>query len=101
MELPPNTIPMMAGAGPYGPIGMGGMFTTLKVREDLKPNDYSDPGWYKQPPGTQSYEYKGTTPTISRNSGVQPGTSAATPAAGDGNARVRKPSGSTSGSHKH
>jgi hypothetical protein len=105
MELPPNTIPMMAGTGPYGPIGMGGMFTTLKVREDLKPNDYSDPGWYKQPPGTQAYEYKGTLPAVNRNNNAQ---SAETPAGapvppnfGDGNAQVRKPSPATSGSHQH
>lgn len=27
MNGPRNTLPMMAGAGPFGPIGMGGMFT--------------------------------------------------------------------------
>ena len=54
MELPANTFPMMTGTGPYGPIEMGGMFTTLKVRADQKPGDYSDPGWYAQPPGTQA-----------------------------------------------
>lgn len=54
MELPANTFPMMSGNGPYGPIGMGGMFTLLKVRADQKPGDYSDPGWYQQPPGTQA-----------------------------------------------
>lgn len=36
MELPENTFPMMTGTGPYGPIEMGGMFTTLKVRADQK-----------------------------------------------------------------
>jgi hypothetical protein len=56
MELPANTLPMMTGTGPYGPIGMGGMFTLLKVRADQKPGDYSDPGWYAQPAGTQAYE---------------------------------------------
>jgi hypothetical protein len=59
MELPENTFPMMTGTGPYGPIEMGGMFTTLKVRADQKPGNYSDPGDYAQPPGTQSYEYAG------------------------------------------
>jgi FtsP/CotA-like multicopper oxidase with cupredoxin domain len=105
MELPPNTIPMMAGTGPYGPIGMGGMFTTLKVREDLKPDDYSDPGWYKQPPGTQAYEYKGTLPEVKRNNNAQstvtPAGAPVTPNSGDGNAQVRKPGPSTSGSHQH
>jgi hypothetical protein len=105
MELPPNTIPMMAGTGPYGPIGMGGMFTMLKVREDLKPDDYSDPGWYKQPPGTQAYEYKGAPPEVKRNnnahSTVTPAGTSVTPKLGDGNAQVRKPGPSTSGSHQH
>ena len=59
MELPDNTFPMMTGTGPYGPIEMGGMFTTLKVRADQKNGDYSDPGDYKQPPGTQAFEYTG------------------------------------------
>ena len=45
-----NTLPMMTGTGPFGPIEMGGMFTVLKVREGIK--SYDDPGWYKQPPGT-------------------------------------------------
>lgn len=37
-------------AGPFGIIDMSGMFTILKVREELL-ND-SDPSWYKNPPGT-------------------------------------------------
>ncbi|MBE9608250.1 multicopper oxidase family protein [Chitinilyticum piscinae] len=52
MPLPPNTLPMMTGEGPFGPIEMGGMFTLLKVRDAQKPGDYSDPGWYEHPPGT-------------------------------------------------
>ena len=63
MPLPDNTLPMMAGIGPDGPIEMGGMFTTLKVRRNQKRGDYSDPGWYKQPPGTQSYAWTGALPT--------------------------------------
>src|SRR5271168_2088692 len=35
MPLPENTLPMMAGAGPYGNIEMGGMFTVMKIREGL------------------------------------------------------------------
>jgi manganese oxidase len=50
MGRPRNTLPMMAGAGPFGPIEMGGMFTLLKVREGI--TSYDDPGWYRQPPGT-------------------------------------------------
>jgi FtsP/CotA-like multicopper oxidase with cupredoxin domain len=50
MGRPRNTLPMMAGTGPFGAIEMGGMFTILKVREGI--TTYEDPGWYKQPPGT-------------------------------------------------
>lgn len=49
---PANTLPMMMGKGPYGNIEMGGMFTTIKVRDDIAPGDFSDPGWYQSPPGT-------------------------------------------------
>jgi hypothetical protein len=31
----------------------------VKVREGLAPDDYKDPGWFKHPPGTVAYEYKG------------------------------------------
>jgi manganese oxidase len=50
MGRPKNTLPMMAGTGPFGPVEMGGMFTVLKVREGL--TSYADPGWYKHPNGT-------------------------------------------------
>jgi hypothetical protein len=56
MPLPANTLPMMTGTGPFGPIEMGGMFTTVKIREGLAKNDYRDPGWYKHPPGTVAHE---------------------------------------------
>jgi FtsP/CotA-like multicopper oxidase with cupredoxin domain len=59
MPLPDNTLPMMAGQGPYGALEMGGMFTTVKVRADVKPGDYRDPGWYKAPAGTTAYEWTG------------------------------------------
>jgi manganese oxidase len=55
MELPENTLPMMAGEGPHGPVGMGGMFTTFKVRAEQPPGDYTDPGWYEPPEGTMAY----------------------------------------------
>jgi hypothetical protein len=51
MGRPKNTLPMMAGKGPFGPIEMGGMFTIVKIRENLASYDV-DPGWYAQPPGT-------------------------------------------------
>jgi hypothetical protein len=58
MGLPENTLPMMTGEGPFGPVEMGGMFSIIKVRKDQKPGDYSDPGWYKQPPGTKAWLYE-------------------------------------------
>ena len=59
MPLPDNTTPMMTGWGPHGPIEMGGMFSVVKVREGIGADDYSDPGWYENPPGTEAYEWKG------------------------------------------
>jgi manganese oxidase len=56
MDLPENTLPMMAGEGPFGPLEMGGMFTVLKVREGAGREDYGDPGWYRHPPGTVARE---------------------------------------------
>ena len=44
MKGPENTLPMMTGQGPFGPIGMGGMFTVVKIRERLSAG--VDPGWY-------------------------------------------------------
>ncbi len=52
MQGPPNTLPMMAGEGQFGPIGMGGMFTVLHVRDGIK--SYEDPGTYEHPAGTVS-----------------------------------------------
>jgi len=49
-EGPRNTLPMMGGKGPFGPIEMGGMFTVVKVRDSL--NNAKDVVWYKNPPGT-------------------------------------------------
>jgi FtsP/CotA-like multicopper oxidase with cupredoxin domain len=49
-DLPENTLPMMTGDGPFGPIEMGGMFTVFKVRDGI--DSYADPGWYDHPEGT-------------------------------------------------
>ncbi len=51
MAVPKNSIPMVGGPGPFDYITMGGMFTILKVREQLASYD-KDPGWYHNPPGT-------------------------------------------------
>jgi FtsP/CotA-like multicopper oxidase with cupredoxin domain len=50
MSTPPNSIPMVGGQGKHDYITMGGMFTILKVREQLE--SYDDPGWYENPEGT-------------------------------------------------
>jgi hypothetical protein len=50
MAVPPNSLPMRGGPGPFGSIDMGGMFTVLKVREHP---DSADPsGWYSHPEGS-------------------------------------------------
>jgi hypothetical protein len=51
MAVPPNSLPMVGAQGQHDYITMGGMFTIVKVRDNL-PADGSDPGWYKSPPGT-------------------------------------------------
>jgi FtsP/CotA-like multicopper oxidase with cupredoxin domain len=52
MPIPPNSLPMRGGPGPFGSIDMGGMFTVLKVRED--PSKADPKGWYAQPSGTSA-----------------------------------------------
>ena len=59
MTPPENTLPMMTGEGPFGPIEMGGMFTVVKVRRDVAPGDYTDPGWFEHPAGTVAYRVDG------------------------------------------
>jgi FtsP/CotA-like multicopper oxidase with cupredoxin domain len=62
MPLPDNTLPMMTGQGPFGPLEMGGMFTVVKIREGLARGDYKDPGWHRHPKGSLAYEWKGALP---------------------------------------
>ncbi len=50
MAVPKNSIPMVGGQGKHDYITMGGMFTVLKVRDNL--TSYKDPGWYDNPMGT-------------------------------------------------
>ncbi|DAB39288.1 MAG: copper oxidase [Sulfuricurvum sp. GWF2_44_89] len=56
MKIPENTLPMMTGRGPFGPIEMGGMFTLVKVRKHQPKDDYTDPGWYEHPKGSIAYK---------------------------------------------
>ena len=84
MPLPDNTLPMMTGTGPFGPMEMGGMFSVVKVRDDQKSGDYKDPGWFKHPKGTVAYEYTGAVSEPVRAPADKPSPK---------NMQVRKPSG--------
>lgn len=90
MPLPDNTLPMMTGQGPFGPLEMGGMFSVVKVRDDVQRGDYKDPGFYKHPQGTVAYEYTGQ---------VQQPTRAPAPKADSKTMNVRKPSGGDHSNH--
>ncbi|HQO16431.1 MAG TPA: copper oxidase [Methylotenera sp.] len=91
MPLPENTLPMMMGKGQYGDISMGGMFSTLKVRDGLAKNDYRDPGPYQHPAGTVAYEFNGKLPVA--NSQPAPKTTSAV------EVQVRRPNGHDGHSH--
>ncbi|MDH3600503.1 MAG: copper oxidase [Candidatus Tectomicrobia bacterium] len=52
MPMPANSIPMKSRMGPFNEyLTSGGMFTLVKVRDQLKSYD-EDPGWYQHPRGT-------------------------------------------------
>jgi hypothetical protein len=52
MPMPANSIAMKGAVGPFGDyISMGGMFTIIKVRDQVQNYD-QDPGWYPHPSGT-------------------------------------------------
>src|SRR5690606_19668591 len=89
MPLPDNTLPMMMGQGQFGPLEMGGMFTVVKVRREQKRGDYSDPGWYKHPPGTVAREVSEAVADPVR----APQAASPQGAPGDIEVTVRKPSG--------
>ena len=80
MAGPENTLPMMGGDGPFEMIGMGGMFTTFKVHDDMprfaSQEDYArkirepkDGGWYRNPPGTVAESITGKRPKKSETDG--------------------------------
>ena len=101
MALPDNTAPMMAGQGPFGAVGMGGMFSVVKVRREQKPGDYTDPGWFAHPPGTVAWEYTGAAPEPARPAAAPgPGSMPAmAPPAPAVEVQIRKPGGGHGGHH--
>ncbi|MDA8445782.1 multicopper oxidase domain-containing protein [Paracidovorax valerianellae] len=99
MPLPENTLPMMTGTGPYGPLEMGGMFSVLKVRDHLAAGDWRDPGDYVQPPGTRAFEWQGA-PADLPPAPAAPSAPPSSAAPHEGAANVRKP-GPGGQSHAH
>ncbi len=72
MPLPENTLPMMSGKAQFGAVEMGGMFTTVKVREGLARNDYKDPGYFNHPKGTVAREVTNDLPPVERSQTTVP-----------------------------
>ena len=85
MPLPENTLPMMTGTAQFGAVEMGGMFTTVKIREGQARNDYKDPGYFKHPKGTVAREVINDLPPVERSEMTAP--------AGGMEMNVRKPMG--------
>ena len=67
MPIPPNSLPMRGGKGPFSYIDMGGMFTILKVREGGAASDFD--GWYKYPKGSVAGS---ADPTRMKQDGIDP-----------------------------
>ncbi|OYU99970.1 MAG: hypothetical protein CFE45_10940 [Burkholderiales bacterium PBB5] len=98
MPLPDNTAAMMTGTGPFGAVGMGGMFSVLKVRRQQPAGAYRDPGWYTHPPGTVAAEFTGALPEPTRSPAAGTGATAPpAPAEPTVSVTVRKPGGTHSG----
>jgi len=89
MPLPDNTLPMMTGQGPFGPVEMGGMFTMMKVRREQRRGDYADPGWFRHPLGTVAREVTGVLAEPER----APQDASPQGKSGDVEVTVRKPTG--------
>jgi hypothetical protein len=69
------------------------MFTVVKVRAGQKPRDFSDPGWYEHPKGTQAYEWTGAMPEPHRSSSTGRSSMPGTPGTGAVEVKARKPGG--------
>jgi len=90
MPLPANTLPMMGGEGPFGGLGMGGMFSVLKVRRGQAAGDYTDPGWFRHPAGSVAREWGGAEPEAPPH---PPNHGAPATPAGGVEVEIRKPGG--------
>jgi len=82
---------MMTGFGQFGPLEMGGMFTTVKVRDGIAPGDYKDPGPYKNPDGTVAYEVE--------NPSAAPARKTEAPSSNKPNVEINVVKPGTKGSH--
>ena len=74
MPGPENSLAMVGGTGPFGPLPMGGMFTLLRVRDGLTGS--ADPGPYAHPLG--SVAEPSTAAELERD-GIVPGASPSVP----------------------
>jgi len=52
---------------------MGGMFSVVAVWFKIETGDYKDPGWFKHPEGTVSYEWTGESKNAMRAPDQAPG----------------------------
>ena len=73
MKVPRNSLPMIGAKGPHDYITMGGMYTNIKVRDQLDSYD-KDPGWFEKPAGTLAEA--ASADELKRDLGIEP---AATP----------------------
>jgi manganese oxidase len=73
----------------------------VKVRREQKPGDYSDPGWFKHPPGTVAYEFTGALPDAPRASSQTHPAQSGTAPRKEVEVRIRKPAGGHSGHSGH
>ncbi len=63
-SFPENTIPMMTGWGPHGPIKWGHVLPSSGARGHSA-DDYADPGWYENRPN-EAWEWTGELPDWTR-----------------------------------